>query len=234
MQHPSRITRKKIRLLQSELQMVQQYHSQITDLLEDYREEYSRDLERFVEKAKDVIGELETPLNESPDEKQFKITKDNAEFREQNEEWFNNEEPDSAKKSEAPEWARKLFKKIALMTHPDRVNDEHLRSVLQKSFMQASKALETGKFDDLVGVAIDLKIDVGLDDAALIPLLESKIQSCRESIKQIEASQEWAWGESFGLPDARQALLRGMLSSMGYTLSPDQLISLMSDCGNET
>ncbi len=212
--------------------MVQQYHSQIADLLEDYREEYSRDLEYFVKKAKDVIGELETPLNENPDEKQFKITKDDAEFREQNEEWFN-KEPDSAKKSEAPEWARKLFKKIALMTHPDRVNDDHLRSVLQKSFMQASKALETGKFDDLVGVAIDLKIDVGLDDASLIPLLESKIESCRESIKQIETSQEWIWGESFGLPDARQALLRGILSSHGYTLTPEQLIALMSDYGDE-
>ena len=127
----------------------------------------------------------------------------------------------------------KKAKEMALMTHPDRVNDDHLRSVLQKSFMQASKALETGKFDDLVGVAIDLKIDVGLDDASLIPLLESKIESCRESIKQIETSQEWIWGESFGLPDARQALLRGILSSHGYTLTPEQLIALMSDYGDE-
>ena len=211
MQAPSRVIRRKIRFLQSELQMLQHYHLQITELFEDYKSEYSQDVEFFISKAKEAFGDKDIPeeSNEAPGYK-FEVTKE------------------SNKKSDAPEWARKLFKKIALMTHPDRVNDDDLRVTLQKSFLRASKALEDGKLDDLIGVAVELNLDSGLADESLIPLLNTKIKSCRDEIQVIERTDEWQWGESLGVPDLRAKLLYTLLSDRGFPLSKEQASQFMT------
>jgi hypothetical protein len=230
MQEPSRVVRRKIRFLQSELQMLQRYHLQIVELFEDYKSEYSQDIEFFISKAKEVLGDKDDP--ETPDaepEHKFEVTKDDTQFREQNEEWFANDKSEDNKKSDAPEWARKLFKKIALMTHPDRVNDDDLRETLQKSFLRASRALEDGKLDDLIGVAVELNLDSGLADQSLIPLLNTKIRSCRDEIQIIETTDEWQWGESLGVPELRAKLLHALLSSRGFPLSKEQISQFMSD-----
>lgn len=233
MQAPSRVIRRKIRFLQSELQMLQHYYLQITELFEDYKSEYSQDIDFFISKAKEALGAHDVP--EEPDagsEYKFGVTKDDKQFRDQNEEWFANDKPKDNKKSDAPEWARKLFKKIALMTHPDRVNDNNLREALQKSFLRASKALENGKLDDLVGVAVELNLDSGLADESLIPLLNTKISSCRNEIEIIEMTNEWQWGESLGVPDLRVELLQALLSSRGFPLSREQVSQFILDRGS--
>jgi hypothetical protein len=229
MQAPSRVIRRKIRFLQSELQMLQHYHLQITELFEDYKSEYSQDVEFFISKAKEAFGDKDIPeeSNEASGYK-FEVTKDDEQFREQNKEWFADDKSESNKKSDAPEWARKLFKKIALMTHPDRVNDDDLRVTLQKSFLRASKALEDGKLDDLIGVAVELNLDSGLADESLIPLLNTKIKSCRDEIQVIERTDEWQWGESLGVPDLRAKLLYTLLSDRGFPLSKEQASQFMT------
>ena len=43
MQKPSRVAQRKIRLMQSELQMLQHYHQQCKDIFGDYESEYAYD-----------------------------------------------------------------------------------------------------------------------------------------------------------------------------------------------
>ena len=233
MQDPSRVIRRKIRLLQSEVQMLQHYHSQIVDLHEDYKQEYASDLDFFVSKARELFKEDEPePEPESQEPTGTTVAMDDLKFRQQQEAGSGDDISDqkpSTKKSDAPEWARKLFKKIALMTHPDRIGDENLRENLQKSFMRANRALEDGKLDDLLGVAIDLNVDAGLEDEALIPLLSAKIQSCKDAIQQIESTPEWIWGESLGIHAQRSALLAVLLGKRGFNLTPDQVDKMVTE-----
>jgi hypothetical protein len=213
--------------------MLQHYYLQITELFEDYKSEYSQDIDFFILKAKEALGDHDMPEepNAGPEYK-FEVTKDDKQFRDQSEEWFTNDKPKDSKRSDAPEWARKLFKKIALMTHPDRVNDDNLREALQKSFLRASRALESGKLDDLVGVAVELNLDSGLADESLIPLLNTKISSCRNEIEVIEMTDEWQWGESLGVPALRAELLHTLLSSRGFPLSKEQVSQFILDRGS--
>ena len=216
--------------------MLQHYHSQIVDLHEDYKQEYARDLEFFVSKARELFSE-DKPEPEDAEPTGTTVAMDDANFRQQQEQEAGYEDdiadPRSpSKKSDAPEWARKLFKKIALMTHPDRIGDEALRESLQKSFMKANRALEDGKLDDLLGVAIELNVDAGLGDEALIPLLTAKVQSCKSAIQQIESTPEWEWGESLGMKSARIGLLADVLFQRGFHLSAEQISEMMAERKN--
>ncbi len=214
--------------------MLQHYHSQIVDLHEDYKQEYARDLEFFVSKARELFKE-DKPESEDSEPTGTTVAMDDVNFRQQQEAEYEDDIADSnslSKKSDAPEWARKLFKKIALMTHPDRIGDEVLRESLQKSFMKANRALEDGKLDDLLGVAIELNVDAGLEDEALIPLLTAKVQSCKSAIQQIESTPEWEWGESLGMKSARIGLLADMLFQRGFHLSAEPISEMMAEQKN--
>ena len=147
MKAPSRITRRKIRILQSELQMLQHYSSEISLLFDDYKIEYHKDLSYFREKASDISLPIEEAQSDS---KSILIVEEPVEKQK-----FTHDEPDiksvSDTLSEKPEWAKKLFRKIALMTHPDRIlNDEDLRQKMERIFLKAGKALESGNMDDLI------------------------------------------------------------------------------------
>tara|TARA_B100000683_G_scaffold262518_1_gene289699 strand:- start:1585 stop:2247 length:663 start_codon:yes stop_codon:yes gene_type:complete len=217
--------------------MLQSYHSQIVELHEDYKQEYASDLDYFVSKAsallegKDTEDELRS--SEEGDPAGSQVCMDDVRAQGipggQSDPGQESRQEEISKKSDAPDWARKLFKKIALMTHPDRISDEHLRESMQKNFMRANRALEDGKMDDLLGVAIELNVDAGLDDEALIPLLKAKIESCRKSIQEIESTPEWIWGESLGMRAQRTALLAVLLNERGLQLTPEQVDELVSE-----
>ena len=211
--------------------MLQHYHSQIIDLHEDYKQEYLHDFDFFVSRAKQLVGEKEESSGSSDEPTGSEVSIDDVKFHQGSgkEKDEGTSPTPSSKKSDAPEWARKLYKKIALMTHPDRVGDENLKDTLRKSFMKANRALEDGKLDDLLGVAIELNVDAGLEDEALIPLLTAKIKSCRESIAEIESTPAWTWGESLGLDDHRATLLANILHDRGYDLLVEQIKQILSE-----
>lgn len=217
--------------MQSELQMLQHYHQQCKDIFGDYESEYACDIKYFTTAAKKILGKTEENKEDNleKNERKFDVTTDDEDFRRQNEELFDKEN----EKSTAPDWAKKLFKKIALMTHPDRIKNEELRESLRKTFLSASEALEKGELGDLVAVAVELNIDAGLNDATLIPLLDSKIKSCRQEIHEMESTEVWQWGESLGMENDRVILLHAILNSRGHSISPDQALTLVKERKSE-
>lgn len=222
MQVPSRITRRKIRILQSELQMLQHYSSEIFLLFDDYKMEYHKDFSYFRERANKIASPID-------DEDSPLIDKNVVVIEGQPDQEENKDPSQSANEalSQKPEWAKKLFKKIALMTHPDRINDEALREKLQRIFLRAGKALESNNMDDLIGVALELNLDSGLEDAALVPMLETKVKKTKEEIAEIENSVEWLWGESLGVLELRTQLLHRILTKEGFSLSKDQIADII-------
>lgn len=232
MHAPTRIRRRKIRILQSELQMLQHYSSEISLLLEDYKTEYCGDMVFFRgrfpkdEEEEAPTHEDDAALGESlsfdPDKKEQTFRKTEDGFEE-----VYDEDPPPDDKPSSPEWAKKLFKKIALMTHPDRVNDDLMKEKLRQVFLRASKAVDAGNMDDLIGVALELNLDAGLDDEQLIPMLEGKIKKTKQEISQVESSIEWIWGEAYGLPEVRSNILLSVLKKEGFLLSKDQAVAII-------
>jgi hypothetical protein len=213
--------------------MLQHYYFEISELLEDYQHEYFKDLEFFTAKAKEFFSIIEEEDVSLPDSEQIDLaSKKFQEYKKTQdgfEEQDNSDKRNETTKQDVPEWARKLFKKIALMTHPDRVSDEALKEELQKTFYRAHKALEDGNFEDLIGVAVELKLDSGLEDRALIPLLETRVRKIKGDISIIENTTQWAWGESLGLPGIRVHLLNRILKQKGFAFSEEDLITLISE-----
>lgn len=239
MQVPSRILKRKIRILQTELQMLQHYRSEIELLFKDYSIEFNNDLIFFLEKAKQ-LDLLSTEDSQEIEDEQlphdiitFDPTKKGQTWQ-KTEDGFkevDNEEELLSQidnpKSSLPPWARKLFKKIALMTHPDRVSDKGLQEQFQRIFLRAAQAFEKGNLDDLIGVAVELNLDAGIEQQALIPRLESKIKKTKEEISGIEKTPEWVWGEALGIINVRVMILEKVLQKKGFSLSKDDIAAII-------
>jgi len=100
-----------------------------------------------------------------------------------------------------PGWAKKLYKKIALETHPDRLRNLDVPSSEKKrrlkKFETCREAMEAEEYATLLDVAIQLDIDVELSDdhVAHIDILSKKME---DHIKNICNSVEYIWFNSVG------------------------------------
>ena len=215
-------------MLESELKMLQQYKSDLDSLFIEYQKEYARDMlaieEIAIKRSTKPTSEPESEtLTLDPEDKsqQWKKTGDGWEKK-----TGERKETETQKKS-SPEWAKKLFRKIALATHPDRLEkqDEAKRRV----FLEATSAMEEGEFNKLLGFALQLDLPSENDDVSVIPMLQDRIKSVQEEVRTIEERPEWLWGEGFGVPQMRVNLARLFFDRRGYDLNIDDLTRIIEE-----
>ena len=100
-----------------------------------------------------------------------------------------------SEKIASPE-VKKMFKKIALKIHPDKLEeleDGYEKQKKQKLFERARKALEE---DDILGLSeIAMEIDVEVPEITQLTLkkTEEKIISLKQKLKDIESTVVWHW-----------------------------------------
>jgi hypothetical protein len=105
----------------------------------------------------------------------------------------------SAVKTKLPTWAKKLYREIAAVTHPDKLIgkslDEDECLIFQESFRKSQKCYEEGDATGIFQLALELDVDVtGLDIENFSGRLESEIGGLKNKIEKIYSSFEWAWG----------------------------------------
>ncbi len=104
----------------------------------------------------------------------------------------------SNKENIAPEWAKKLYKQIALQTHPDKVQslglNEEEAAEREKFFKKSKQLLESGSLEDLVIQAEKLGIEFEIEDAGYLSLLDSGIKKIKNKIDQKKELVPWTWG----------------------------------------
>jgi len=88
-----------------------------------------------------------------------------------------------------------LFKKIARVTHPDKLitNNkltESEKTKLEKLYKDANKASKKGDYDILIKVANDLGFDEVINDEKY---LEKTIAKLSDKIKHLKTSYAWVW-----------------------------------------
>jgi hypothetical protein len=117
---------------------------------------------------------------------------------------------------------KKLFRKIAIMTHPDKLTklDDYEREIKTKLFLKAREAAEAGKWFALVETANALGIETPKPDEEQIDLLENESESVDKEIKNIEASYAWVM-YNLETDEQRRLLMATYLKVLGVHMDKD-------------
>lgn len=215
--------------------MLQKYRTDAALLLDEYAQEFSRDMsliENKVSPQREAQNQAEDTgdsliLDSDVSEQEWKKTEDGWERTD------SPEEPQSDPKPDVPSWAKKLYRKIALIAHPDRMSKDYEEERLRKIFLETSEAMTEGNFDKLLGFALELDIPATEDDASMVPLLQKRVNDLKTEISAVEKSIEWLWGEGLGVPVMRANLARAYFSRKGIILKTDDLISIIQEMEKE-
>tara|TARA_Y100000310_G_C20700775_1_gene829660 strand:- start:7043 stop:7729 length:687 start_codon:yes stop_codon:yes gene_type:complete len=126
-------------------------------------------------------------------------------------------------KDEKPSWAKKLFRKIATITHPDKI-PENLSDDVKDQFLNyyktAVESYESESFLDLLDIGNSLGVD--LQKLEKIDLCEMKleIRSMEKDISDLQSSFYWIWWHS---DDGQKSeLIREFVKESGWETSRSQ------------
>ena len=93
--------------------------------------------------------------------------------------------------SEAPSEIKKIYRCIALKTHPDRIEDEYLNSL----FVDAVEAMETENWMLLVEIAGELRLDIDFLSDETCETIEQSIAKNASMIKNIKNTFSYMWAK---------------------------------------
>jgi hypothetical protein len=144
---------------------------------EKYGESSSKDLVKSEEESS--IEENDSEVESSEDEESSSVSEEDEEVSEKE------KEPEE----KVPESINKLWKLIALKTHPDRnKNNEALTQV----YIEASDCYKEKSYGKLLILALELGINIP-EDPELIPFVKNNIDSLQQKISHIETLALWQW-----------------------------------------
>jgi len=110
--------------------------------------------------------------------------------------------------SNRPEAMKKLWKAVAMATHPDRTGgDERLTQLYKK----ASNAWNLGLFEDLLDVALEVHVSLPDPDPAMLIALTARAKTLSSRVIAAEASVLWMWGNA---PDEKKDSVMQMYLNM--------------------
>ena len=117
---------------------------------------------------------------------------------------------------------KKLFRKIAIMTHPDKLTKlgEYERERKTELFLKAREAAEAGKWFALIDTAYALGIKIPEPDEEQLGLLESESKNVDKEIKDIESSYAWIM-YNLETDEQRKLLMTTYLKVLGVHFGKD-------------
>ena len=92
---------------------------------------------------------------------------------------------------EAPSEIKKLYRAIALKTHPDRIEDEYLNEI----FRQAAQAMEDENWMLLVELCGELGLDIDFLSDETCEIIEESISKNSQQIAVIKSSFSYMWAK---------------------------------------
>lgn len=109
-----------------------------------------------------------------------------------------------------PEEMRKLWKSIAVATHPDKTGGD---ADMTETYKRASRAWEDKKYEELISIAMDLGIQTEETDDSSVVLLSMRSDQIQDRISKIESSVLWQWRQA--PQDRKDAIIKIYLASKG-------------------
>ena len=118
---------------------------------------------------------------------------------------------------------KKLYRKIAKETHPDRYDQldisESEKESLHGIFKRAAEAYEVDDVPEMLRLALVLDIDVedmGLDESEVLTFVEKAIVKTQTELEKMAESFVWMWGTTKGQVELRVRLLDAYLRQTGH------------------
>lgn len=108
---------------------------------------------------------------------------------------FTMEDNPTAEKLPDPD-VKKMFKKVALMCHPDKLQDLEQspnKSRLESLYQRARQALDDNDFFGLFSIYQELNMDLPDLSPQQIVLLQNQINAIKKELNHIESSIAWGW-----------------------------------------
>ena len=224
MSRKTRLSQRHIKTLESELRMLQHLRTDLALTLDEYGKEFRTDMKRLksllkVQPPQAKNAAMKDGQFDDPDALKIDLNAKEQRWRKTEDGWEREDIPEDAsnenasKKLAAPEWAKKLYKKIALASHPDRTLNDHRHEKLKKIFQESAGAMEDGEFKKLLGYALELDIPTSTIGPDALPMLKERLSTLKEEIETVKQSWEWVWGESMGIIELRSQIAHAYLMS---------------------
>ena len=119
-----------------------------------------------------------------------------------------------------PTWAKKLFRQVVKLTHPDKLSgniDKDTQDRLSAAYQDTKEAMDAYDFVKIALIAQDLNINlksVVVEDFVMFRKKEIELQ---EQIKKIKTSIFWIW--SISTIEQKDQIIQEFLKSKGWTTS---------------
>lgn len=145
------------------------------------------------------------------------------------------EEIGEVSKDKHPPWAKKIFKQIAMITHPDKLRAEEIER-LSPIFRDALNAINKRSYGKLVIIALDLGIAIDYSSPQMIDIIQSRILSVQKEIEGIKTNPAWIWCESFGHHEFRKEFIEKYFFTTGYTinLSDQEILEIIEELESDS
>ena len=174
----------RLRSWKSLLFKVQHLSLEVEDRLELIRE-FTPEFERRVMREMGEAPAPEAPIQPESDEPG--LVKAQAEPH--GEAPANPDPPESDQTKKVPDSVRRLWRSIAVATHPDKVGSDGELGVL---YRRASAAWSEGDYATLVGVALDLGVAIEPDES-LAAALRQIAEEHERKLSNLEQMAIWQW-----------------------------------------
>ena len=205
-----------LRKAKADLASLISYEKECFDMLKDYSAEWNKDIQFILSHFEKKDNKLEEEIRI---QSEINKTIEHAKEREK----IKDLEGDTTHKN-APDWVKKAFRKLALKTHPDKVQDLDDEDELTQSYAEANSAIEEKNYDKFAEICRKFEIEVPVDPEEELKNNLDRQLKIRNSLKEIESSLPWIWGESYGALEIRKQLIKSVLPHCGVDKFDENLI----------
>lgn len=196
---------RELRKAKAELSMLTTYLADCEDMMIQYSAEWGSDIGFILDKLKAT----EDSFSEKSKDQ---ITSKNEHYRGPKQKEF---QEDCRVKSNTPEWAKKVFRKIALKTHPDKIKNQENSAELEDLYAKANEAIFEEDYDTLLEICGVLSIKNDIDPELELKYNEKKQKTIKAKLDKIVDSIPWIWGEAYDDIALRQNFLFSILPHYG-------------------
>jgi hypothetical protein len=129
----------------------------------------------------------------------------------------------------SPTWAKKLFKKIAKETHPDKLNhlstSDDEKDKKKKMYINSLNSINDGDFGSLIETALELGLDIKINHNEIKGYLFQKIEKIKSQVEKIQSRTSWIW---FHCDDSiRISLIKNTCKTYNIIPSEEDMLKIM-------